>query len=128
MHAARKRAVEVSVTVDQRRHEQAAVEIHRVPVERPTVAHGPDGAVLEDFHAARIEYAIVGVESQNSRVGEYHDATMCVPASPRMAGATCSVHVMMHSCPPPSTNSMAASILGPMDPAGNSPAARYARA
>src|ERR1035441_3235461 len=128
VHASRQRAVEVGVAVDQRRHEQAAVEIHCFAVQHPAVAHAPDGAVLQDLHAARIEYAIGGVESQNARVGEYHDATMWVPASPRMAGATCSVQVMMHSCPPPSTNSMAASILGPMDPAGNSPAARYVRA
>src|ERR1035441_759129 len=127
-HAAGQRAVEVGVTVDERRHEQAACEIHRVGVKRAPAAHEADGAVGEDFHAARMEHAIGSVEGEDACVGEYHDATMCVPLSPRMADATCWVQVMMHSSPPPSTNSMAEAIFGPMDPAGNSPAARYARA
>src|ERR1035437_9696843 len=132
VHAPHQRAVEVGVTVDERRHEQAAVQIHCVAVQGAAGAHEHDGAAGEDFHAARIEYAVRPVEGQDARIGENHDAamciTMCVPLSPEMAGATCSVHVMMHSCPPPTTNSMPASIFGPMDPAGNSPAARYARA
>src|ERR1035438_2491686 len=116
------------MAVDERRHEQAALEIHRLSVQGAPAAHEADGAIGEDFHAARIEDTIGPVEGEDARVGEYHDATMCVPASPAMAGATCSVQVMMHSSPPPSTNSMAEAIFGPMDPAGNSPAARYTRA
>src|ERR1017187_2559708 len=126
--APRQSAVKMRVAVDQRRHEQAAAGIHGVSAARAAAPHPPDTAVGANFDGAGIEHPVVVVERQDSRVGQDHDATMCVPAGPFTASATRSVEVIMHSSPPCDTNSMAASILGPMDPAGNSPAARYSRA
>src|ERR1017187_10177064 len=118
----------MGVAVDQRRHQQAPAGVHGLRAARATAPHSPDTAVNANFDAAGSEHTVVAVERQDSRVGQDHDATMCVPAEPFTACATRSVEAIMHSSPPCDTNSMAASILGPIDPPGNYPAARYSRA
>src|ERR1019366_8215323 len=116
------------VTVDQRRHQEPPAGIDSVGTARAATPHRPDTAIGANFDAAGIEHSVRVVERQDAGVGQNHDATMCVPPEPLTACATRSVEVMMHSWPPCDTKSIAASILGPIDPAGNSPAARYSRA
>ena len=54
--------------------------------------------------------------------GDYREGAIVVPAAPRMAGATSSSEAMT-ARPPARANCRAASTLGPMLPALNSPAA-----
>ena len=140
--AARQRAVEMRVAVDQRGHEQAAAQRRRLACAaqrrgRAAASPTPIAAVRADLDAAANPAR--GCASRRSGCGRCDDhgaeCQRCPTRHDVRAGlaldgarqhARC--EVMMHSSPPCSTKSIAASIFGPIEPAGNSPAARYARA
>src|ERR1017187_4086114 len=96
--------------------------------ECPRHIDGPNRPIRKHLYVARFQHSVGSVEGQDAGIREDHDATMWVPASPLTARATCSAEVMIDSAPPLSTKSIAASIFGPIDPGGNSPASRYWRA
>lgn len=89
-------------------HSSIAIRAHETPGQKQAPTH--------HRHDARSR-----CPAGRSRPGPFPQGTKCVPLAPRMASSSKCGCVMMTSFPPAFKKSMAAAILGPMLPAGNSP-------
>ena len=128
--AARQRAVEMRVAIDERGHQKPAAGIDDVSPssQRPLrlVPIVPSGRIST---LAGSSTRLAVVEGQDACVGDDH-ARHDVRAAPAfnrfrhvLGGGNNALFAARRS-----TNSMPASIFGPIEPAGNSPPARYWRA